>query len=76
MAEVRSCPVCGGADFSDLFAARDHLVTGESFSIAKCCCCGLVITADPPDERDIGRYYLSADYISHSDKKQSLTERG
>jgi len=76
MAEVRSCPVCGGADFSDLFAARDHLVTGESFSIAKCCCCGLVITADPPDEQDIGRYYLSADYISHSDKKQSLTERG
>jgi SAM-dependent methyltransferase len=75
MAEVRSCPVCGGADFSDLYAARDHLVTGGSFRIEQCCGCGLVITADPPDELDIGRFYQSDDYISHSDKKQSLTEK-
>ena len=74
MAEVRSCPGCGGSDFTDLFTARDHLVTGESFRIAQCCCCGLVVTADPPDEHDIGRYYVSDDYISHSDKKQNLTE--
>ncbi|MDX9903923.1 MAG: class I SAM-dependent methyltransferase [Bacteroidales bacterium] len=74
MAEVRSCPVCGGSDFSDLFAARDHLVTGGSFRIAQCCGCGLVVTADPPEEHDIGSYYVSDDYISHSDKKQNLTE--
>lgn len=75
MAEVRSCPVCGGADFSDLFAARDHLVTGDSFRIAQCCGCGLFATAYPPDEEDIGRYYQSDEYISHSDKNDGLTEQ-
>jgi SAM-dependent methyltransferase len=75
MTEVVLCPVCGGADFSDLFTARDHLVTGESFRIVQCCGCGLIVTADPPDEQDIGRYYQSDDYISHSDKKQNLTEQ-
>jgi 2-polyprenyl-3-methyl-5-hydroxy-6-metoxy-1,4-benzoquinol methylase len=74
MAEVRTCPVCGGSDFSDLFTTHDHLVTGESFRVAQCCGCGLVVTADPPEEHDIGRYYVSDDYISHSDKKQNLTE--
>lgn len=75
MAEVRSCPVCGGADFSDLFAPQDHLVTGERFRIARCCCCGMTVTADPPDEQNIGSYYRSDEYISHSDKKQGITDQ-
>jgi SAM-dependent methyltransferase len=74
MAEVRSCPACGNSDFTDLFSATDYLVSRETFSVRKCTACGLTFTADPPDEKDIGRYYLSGDYISHSDKKRNLTE--
>lgn len=74
MAEVRSCPACGNGDFTDLFSARDYLASSETFSVRKCTTCGLIVTADPPEEKDIGRYYLSGDYISHTDRKQNLTE--
>ena len=74
MTEVRSCPVCGSSDFTDLFDATDYLVSRETFPVRKCTVCGLVVTADLPDEKDIGRYYLSDDYISHSDRKKNLTE--
>jgi SAM-dependent methyltransferase len=74
MAEVRSCPVCGNSDFTDLFSAKDYLVSREMFSVRKCTDCGLVVTANPPDEEDIGRYYRSGDYISHTNRRKSLTE--
>ncbi len=74
MAEKGSCLVCGSADHDTLFTARDHLVSGESFQIKKCNACGFVFTAEPPDEKDISKYYISEEYISHSDKKQSLTD--
>jgi len=74
MTEKRVCLVCGGSHFKDLFIAKDHLVSGEQFIIRKCTSCGFAFTADPPAETEIGRYYISEDYISHSDKKQNLTE--
>ncbi len=74
MAEKESCLICGSTDHYGLFTARDHLVSGESFPIKKCNACGFVFTAEPPDEKDITKYYTSEDYISHSDKKQSLTD--
>lgn len=68
------CLVCGITEFTDLFPAMDHLVSGESFVIRRCNTCGFTFTAEPPAEKDIGRYYLSENYISHSDRKQNLTE--
>ena len=58
-----------------LFTAKDHLVSGEDFVLKRCKVCGFTFTADPPDEKDISKFYLSEDYISHSDKKQNLTDR-
>mgnify|MGYP001049227537 FL=1 len=74
MTEERPCLVCGNDRFTQLFISKDHLFSGETFAIRKCDACGFAFTADPPAEGEIGRYYLSEDYISHSDKKQNLTE--
>lgn len=74
MTEKRGCLVCADADFTDLLTARDHLVSGERFVIRKCTACGFAFTADPPAENEIGRYYLSEEYISHSDKKRNLAD--
>jgi 2-polyprenyl-3-methyl-5-hydroxy-6-metoxy-1,4-benzoquinol methylase len=41
------------------------------FSIKECISCGFVFTSDPPDEKDIAGYYVSEDYISHSDRKRN-----
>jgi 2-polyprenyl-3-methyl-5-hydroxy-6-metoxy-1,4-benzoquinol methylase len=75
MTETGSCLVCGSTGTEVLFTAKDHLVSGKDFVLKKCISCGFTFTADPPDEKDIARFYLSEDYISHSDKKQNLTDR-
>jgi 2-polyprenyl-3-methyl-5-hydroxy-6-metoxy-1,4-benzoquinol methylase len=74
MIETGSCLVCGSTDPAVLFTAKDHLVSGENFVVKRCRVCGFTFTADPPDETEIAKSYLSEDYISHSDKKQSLTD--
>lgn len=75
MTETRSCLVCRSTDLAVLFSTKDHLVSGENFVLSKCRGCGFTFTTDPPDEKDIAKFYLSEDYISHSDKKRSLTDR-
>jgi 2-polyprenyl-3-methyl-5-hydroxy-6-metoxy-1,4-benzoquinol methylase len=75
MTETGSCLVCGSAGPEVLFTAKDHLVSGEDFVLKRCNVCGFTFTADPPDEKDISKFYLSEDYISHSDKKQNITDR-
>lgn len=74
MGEKIVCPVCGNDNFVVHLTATDHLVSGEIFQLKRCVRCSLVLTSDPPEERDLGQYYLSEDYISHSDRKKSITE--
>lgn len=74
MSDSRTCPACGSADFADLFHAADHLVTGRQYLIRKCNACGMGWTVNPPAESDAGSYYVSEDYISHTDRKQSISD--
>ncbi len=61
------CPACGNPDIQEAFNAIDHFSSGESFPLFDCNQCGLRFTNGFPSEEAIGRYYDSADYISHSD---------
>lgn len=74
MSDTGHCLVCGSTDTSALFAAKDHLVSGESFLLERCNDCGFVFTASPPGENEIKEYYISEEYISHSDTRSSLTD--
>jgi ubiquinone/menaquinone biosynthesis C-methylase UbiE len=51
---------------------RDHSVSGEQFNIWGCETCGFQITADAPDARNIAPYYVSEDYISHTNTNRGL----
>lgn len=53
----------------------DHYATGEAFDIYRCRDCGFLFTQGVPVEAEIGRYYESPDYISHSDTRQGWTYR-
>lgn len=75
MADMPVCPACRATKTTDLFRAKDHLVSGREFLIRKCTECGMGWTADPPPEEEAGGYYASAGYISHTDSKQSLADR-
>lgn len=72
---IENCPLCGGNQFHPFLTCKDHYATGEIFSILQCGTCGFTFTQDAPVEAEIGRYYESPDYISHSDTRQGLMNK-
>jgi len=73
--EVTCCPVCGSKEIEKVFDSVDHFSSGEVFPVCDCRACGFRFTGSFPSEEEIGKYYDSPDYISHSDSSQGLTNR-
>lgn len=69
---IPECPVCGGKELVPFMACTDFFVSGESFEIKACADCGFKFTANAQDEQQIGRYYQSEEYISHSNTSKGL----
>ncbi len=72
MIQYEHCPICNSTDIHEVLNAKDYTVSGEIFPIWHCNKCSLRFTQSVPEIKDIGRYYLSADYISHSDTKKGI----
>ena len=73
--EVRVCPVCGQKEFAHHLTVKDFTTTGEIFNIQRCTQCKLLVTSPRPDEKSIGTYYQSAQYISHTGGNSSLLDK-
>jgi len=69
------CPVCGSADIKNVFVAKDHTVSGQTFAIMECASCSLRFTQDVPDTDSIAPYYKAEEYISHTDTSKGLINR-
>ena len=67
MIVYESCPNCGNANISFVLSAKDYTVSGEVFEIWECSNCTLRFTQNVPGSEEIGKYYQSENYISHSD---------
>lgn len=50
----------------------DFFVSGEQFEIQECAFCEFKYTAHAEDEENIGKYYQSEEYISHSNTSKGL----
>lgn len=72
---IETCPLCGGTHLERTLTCVDHYATGEMFHLCRCTDCGFLFTQDFPAEADIGRYYETPDYISHSDTKKGVINR-
>ncbi|MBS1490093.1 MAG: class I SAM-dependent methyltransferase [Bacteroidetes bacterium] len=72
---VELCPVCGYHEFNPFLTCKDFLITHESFSLEKCLRCGFTLTNPQPTLEEIGNYYLSENYISHTGGNQNLFDR-
>ena len=70
-----NCPVCNSNDINPLLTVKDHSVSKQDFVVWQCGNCSLRFTQDIPDEASIGRYYQSADYISHSNTNKGLVNK-
>lgn len=69
------CPLCNSKDIHFSFSAKDHTVTGESFEVFECKNCTAKFTQNIPSVSEIGKYYQSENYISHSDTSKGLINR-
>jgi len=65
-----NCLLCDNKAFTTVTNLKDYFLTGEEFAIYKCSNCGLLVTRPAPELSNLGKYYASEDYISHSDNKK------
>jgi 2-polyprenyl-3-methyl-5-hydroxy-6-metoxy-1,4-benzoquinol methylase len=66
MYSVKACPICNSDQLQQKFSCRDYTVSNELFELTKCEECNLLITNPRPE--DLAKYYISDDYLSHSNK--------
>lgn len=69
---INACPLCGGAHLKRAMTCTDFYASGEQFDLYTCEDCGFTFTQGVPVEAEIGRYYETPDYISHSDTKKGV----
>jgi len=67
MEKLSNCPVCGHTHFTPFLNAKDHTVSQEQFQLVECQQCGFVFTNPRPAQENLGKYYKSLNYVSHSD---------
>lgn len=72
MRKIDNCPICGSADIEKKMECKDFTVSKELFSIAACKACGFHFTNPQPDPENLGAYYESEDYVSHSDTSKGI----
>jgi 2-polyprenyl-3-methyl-5-hydroxy-6-metoxy-1,4-benzoquinol methylase len=75
MIRYSACPACNSPEITFHLACRDHFLTGEEFILFRCGICGLVFTQDHPGVEEIGRYYSSEEYVSHSDTSKGIVNK-
>ncbi len=75
MNELKSCPVCGSTSIRRSISSRDYFLTGEPFNIDSCDDCGFLFTNPRPEEKVLGNYYRSDEYISHSNTGKGIVNK-
>jgi 2-polyprenyl-3-methyl-5-hydroxy-6-metoxy-1,4-benzoquinol methylase len=75
MISIHSCPVCGGSQFTSLTSCIDNTVSHETFNIINCTRCDFTFTSPRPEDNQLGKYYQSEKYISHSNKAATLLDQ-
>ncbi|MEI6019587.1 MAG: class I SAM-dependent methyltransferase [Bacteroidota bacterium] len=75
MIQINACPVCGQNTPSPFLTCKDYTVSGTTFNISACNNCGFKYTNPIPEPENLGRYYQSEEYISHSDTDKGLVAK-
>ncbi|HRD56933.1 MAG TPA: class I SAM-dependent methyltransferase [Ferruginibacter sp.] len=75
MIHYEQCPVCSGKNIQNFLRVKDYTVSGETYPLYQCSNCSFVFTQDIPSQEEIGKYYQSQNYISHSDTQQGLVNK-
>ena len=74
MKGLSSCPICNSGGFSKIFSCKDHSTSQEDFTIVSCNSCDFTFTNPRPTDENLGQYYLSDNYLSHTNTSKGLFE--
>ncbi|MEJ1236828.1 class I SAM-dependent methyltransferase [Chryseolinea sp. T2] len=72
MTQQLTCPICHANSFTPFLKVKDHTVSQETFEVLKCNKCSFLLTHPIP--ADLGKYYESVNYISHSNQTTTITD--
>ena len=72
---LTSCPVCNGNHLQSYLTCTDFTVSKEQFSLSKCNDCGFIFTNPRPNQHEIGKYYQSDEYISHTNSSRGIQNK-
>jgi 2-polyprenyl-3-methyl-5-hydroxy-6-metoxy-1,4-benzoquinol methylase len=75
MTVKKQCPVCCETLDEPKIHCKDYRITGEVFDICVCPNCGYAMTFPQPSPEEIGKYYQTSDYVSHSETKQGIVNK-
>jgi|LSQX01.2.fsa_nt_gb 2-polyprenyl-3-methyl-5-hydroxy-6-metoxy-1,4-benzoquinol methylase len=76
METLQYCPLCGaGEGLLPFLKCSDHLLGTGQYSMVECSACGLVFTNPRPNEENLPSYYQSEEYLSHSEKRNSMSQQ-
>ena len=72
MIHYTHCPVCLAKNIAPQLTTKDYTVSQKEFVVWHCSNCTARFTQDVPEQNEIGMYYQSDNYISHSDTKKGF----
>lgn len=72
MEKLEQCPICNSNELLPFLQCLDYTVSRETFSIVQCKLCNFKFTNPRPKPEDLGNYYKSEEYISHSNTSKGL----
>lgn len=75
MLNITNCPVCNSTSFGHFITCKDYTVSQELFTIVSCNSCDFKFTNPRPSDLEIGKYYKSEEYVSHSNTRKGLINK-
>lgn len=72
MEKLENCPICNSVQLKTFMVCSDHTVSRETFNIVECDSCGFKFTNPRPEPSQLGKYYKSEEYVSHSNTKKGF----
>jgi len=66
------CPVCSGNNLDKLLECNDFTTSKENFTIVSCGTCDFTFTNPRPLNENLGNYYKSDMYISHTNNSKGI----
>jgi len=72
---INNCPICNNEENIPYLTCKDYTVSQDNFEIVECTKCQFHYTTPIPIESEIGGYYKSESYISHSSTNKGLINK-